>query len=280
MNDALIVSTARTPIARAYRGAFNDTPAQALAGHAIAHALERAAVDPAEVEDCVLGCAMQQGSTGANTARQAALRAGMPVQVPGMTIDRKCSSGLMAIASAARQVKLGEAKVMVAGGVEHITLVQNEKLNRYRSEDPWLNQHQPDIYMTMLETAETVADRYAISREQQDAYALQSQQRTAEAQNAGRLDDEIIPLTTVMKVKDKESGVISDKEITLSKDEGNRPGSSTHVLQRCGNQTGSFYYCGQRKPVIRWCVSLCSDGRKTSRITEPESTGSLRRLRR
>ena len=230
MRDAVIVSTARTPIGRAYRGAFNDTPAPTLAGHAIAHAVERAGIDPGEVQDCLIGSALTQGSTGYNIARQSALRAGLPVSVPGMTMDRQCASGMMTIAAAARQVRLGEMDIAVAGGVEQISLVQNEHRNSYRSQDASLIERHPDFYMTMLETAETVAERYGIDRAAQDAYALQSQQRTAAAQTAGRFDDEIVPLPTMMKVQDMETGDISEKAVTLEKDEGNRPTTTAEGL--------------------------------------------------
>ena len=195
MREAVIVSTARTPIGRAYRGAFNDTQGQALAGHVVAEAVRRAGVDPAEVEDVVLGAALQQGCTGFNVARQAAIRAGLPTSVPGMTIDRQCSSGLMAIATAAKQIVHDGMTIAVGGGVESISLVQNEHRNQYRAQDLWVIEHQPDLYMTMIETAEIVAERYQVTREAQDQYALISQQRTAAAQHAGRLDQEIVPLT-------------------------------------------------------------------------------------
>ncbi len=223
MRDALIVSTARTPIGRAYRGAFNDTQGQALAAHAIRHAVERAGVAGAEVEDVVMGAALQQGSTGYNVARQAALRAGLPVSVAGMSVDRQCASGMMAIATAAKQVIHDGMDVAVGGGVESISLVQNEHRNAFRAADPELQESHPAIYMSMLETAETVADRYGIGREAQDAYALQSQQRTAAAQEAGRFDAEIVPLDSVMKVQDRDTGEVRDHEIRLTRDEGNRP---------------------------------------------------------
>jgi acetyl-CoA C-acetyltransferase len=223
MREAVIVSTARTPIGKAYRGAFNDTEAQALGGHVIAEALKRARVEGAEVDDVVIGAAMQQGSTGYNIGRQAALRAGLPTSVAGMSIDRQCASGLMAIATAAKEIVVDGMNVAVGGGLESISLVQNDRANRYRAQDPWLVAHRNDAYMTMIETAEIVAERYAISREAQDAFALQSQQRTAAAQAAGRFDAEIVPLPTVMKVADKATGAISDKEVRLAQDEGNRP---------------------------------------------------------
>ena len=231
MREAVIVSTARTPIGKAYRGAFNNTQGQELAAHAIAQAVQRAGIDAAHVEDVILGCALQQGSTGGNVARQALLRAGMPVTVPGMTIDRQCSSGLMAIATAAKQIITDGMQVAVGGGVESVSLVQNDKMNRFRAGDPWLIKHIPQIYMTMIETAEIVAERYGISREAQDEYSLQSQQRTAKAQAEGRYDAEIAPLTSIMTLTDKETGATSEKEVTLKLDEGNRPKTVLADLQ-------------------------------------------------
>ncbi len=229
MRDAVIVSTARTPIGKAYRGAFNATTPQALAAHAINHAVERAGIDPAEISDCVIGAALQQGHSGGNIARQAAIRAGLPVTVAGMSLDRQCASGMMAIATAAKQVLTDGMDVVIGGGVESISMVQTPEMRM--AADPWLKQNKPDIYMTMLETAETVAARYGISREAQDAYALQSQQRTAAGQDAGRFDAEIVPMSTVMKVQDRETKAISDHDVTLEKDEGNRPGTTRENLQ-------------------------------------------------
>jgi acetyl-CoA C-acetyltransferase len=226
MREAVIVSTARTPIGKAHRGAYNNTQAQELGGHAIAQALARADIDPALVDDVVMGCAMQQGSSGGNTARQSLLRAGVPFTVAGMTIDRQCSSGLMAIATAAKQIIVDGMQVTIGGGLESISLVQNDKMNGYRARDPALVERMPQIYMSMLETAEIVAERYGISRAAQDAYALQSQQRTAQAQQEGRFDAEIAPLTTTMLVFDKASGATSEKSITLRQDEGNRPSTT------------------------------------------------------
>ncbi len=231
MREAVIVSTARTPIGKAYRGAFNDTPAPTLGGHVIAEAVKRAKVDPAEIDDLIIGAALQQGSSGTNVARQCALRAGLPTSIAGMTVDRQCSSGLMAIAIAAKQIVADGMNIAVGGGLESISLVQNEHMNRYRATDPWLVEHRPDIYMTMIETAENVAERYQITRDRQDEYALRSQQRTAAAQAAGRLDAEIAPLPSRMKVADKATGAISDKDVTLSKDEGNRADTTLDGLK-------------------------------------------------
>ena len=231
MRDAVIVSTARTPIGKAYRGAFNDTQAQTLGGHAIAHAVERAGIDPAEVEDVVMGAALQQGSTHMNVARQALIRAGLPTSVPGMSLDRQCSSGLMSIGVIANRVRLGEIDVGVGGGLESVSLVQTPAMNVDRLVDPWIEAHRPDVYMTMLETAEIVADRYNVSREAQDEYAVESHRRTAAAQAAGRFDAEIVPLPSVMKVKNKETGEITERAVTLDADEGVRPGTSFEGLQ-------------------------------------------------
>ena len=229
MRDAVIVSTARTPIGKAYRGAFNATTPQALTAHAISNAVERAGVDPAEISDCVIGAALQQGFSGGNIARQAAVRAGLPVTVAGMSVDRQCASGMMAIATAAKQVISDGMDVVIGGGVDSISTVQTPEMRM--GADPWLKQNKPEIYMSMLETAETVAARYGINRDAQDAYALQSQQRTAAAQDAGRFDAEIVPMQTVMKVQDRATKEISDQDVTLTKDEGNRPGTTIENLQ-------------------------------------------------
>jgi acetyl-CoA C-acetyltransferase len=230
MRSAVIVSTARTPIGRAYRGAFNDTQSQALGGHVIANAVTRAGIDPAEVEDVVMGAAVQQGTQGFNIARQAALRAGLPDSVAGMSVDRQCASGLMAIATAAKQIINDDMQITVGGGLESISLTQTNAINRSRGQDPDLLSRVPGLYMAMIETAELVADRYNISREAQDEYALRSQQRTAVAQQAGRFDDEIVPLPAEMLVTDKATGETSHKSVTLTKDEGNRPETSLDGL--------------------------------------------------
>lgn len=227
MRDAVIVSTARTPIGRAYRGAFNATHAPTLAAHAIRAAVERSGVDPTEIDDVLIGAALPQGSEH-TIGRTASLRAGLPVTVAGMTMDRQCSSGLMAIATAAKQVIVDRMDVVVAGGVESISLVQTKELRV--TEDPELVAMAPDVYMAMLQTAEIVAKRYGISRERQDAYGLRSQQRTAQAQEAGAFDQEIVPVTATMTVTDKTTGAVSQKETTLSKDEGNRPETSDEGL--------------------------------------------------
>ncbi len=226
MREAVVVSTARTPIGRAYKGAFNDTQGQALAAHAIAAAVERAGVKPSEVEDVVLGCAMQEGSTGYNVARQAALRAGLPVTVPGMSIDRQCASGLMAIATAAKEIVVDGLQIAVGGGVESISLVQNDHRNSFRAQDSWLRDNGHHVYIPMLETAENVAERYGITREAQDAYALESQRRTAAAQQAGLFADEIVPVTGTKLV----AGADSPQSFDLVLDEGNRPSTTAEGL--------------------------------------------------
>jgi acetyl-CoA C-acetyltransferase len=230
MRQAVIVSTARTPIGRAFRGAFNETQPQALAGHAIAEAVRRAKVDPAEIDDVIIGAAIQQGAQGFNVARQSALRAGLPDSVPAMSIDRQCSSGMMAIATAAKEIIDDGMQIAVGGGVESVSFVQGDKMVRTRGDDPELMARIPALYMTMIETAEIVAERYKISREAQDEYALRSQQRTAAAQQAGRFDDEIVALPSVMKVTDRNTGESSMKPVTLDKDEGNRPDTNLDGL--------------------------------------------------
>jgi acetyl-CoA acetyltransferase family protein len=231
MREAVIVSTARTPIGRAYRGAFNDTHGADLAGHAIAHAVSRAGLASDEVEEVVLGCALQQGATGTNIARQAAIRAGLTVSTSGTTVDRQCGSGLQAIAIASNRVVFDGVPVAVGGGVESISLVQNDKMNMYRAADEWLLEHKPEIYMAMLQTAEIVAQRYQITRDVQDEYALESQKRTAAGQENGRFDAEIVPLESVMNVVDKATGAVSQKTVTLTKDEGNRADTTLEGLK-------------------------------------------------
>jgi len=230
MTQAVIVSTARTPIGKAYRGAFNNTEGATLLGHAIEHAVKRAGIDGAEIEDVVMGAAMQQGATGGNIARKAALRAGLPVSVAGTTIDRQCASGLQAIALAARSVIFDGVEIAVAGGGESISLVQNEHANKFHAVDPELMKIKGDVYMAMLDTAEVVSKRYGISRERQDEYSLESQRRTAAAQQGGRFKDEIAPMTTKMAVADKVTKEISFKDITLSQDEGPRPETTAEGL--------------------------------------------------
>jgi len=230
MRQAVIVSTARTPIGKAYRGAFNNTEAPTLGGHAVRHAVSRAGLDPAEVEDVIMGCALPQGSQGQNIARQIALAAGLPVTTAGMTVDRQCSSGMMAIAVAAKSVIVDNVDIMVGGGLESISLVQNEHMNTYRAADPALLAVHKDVYMPMIDTAEVVAKRYNVSREVQDEYALQSQQRTAAGQEAGRFDDEIVPLPSNKGVMNKETKEITFEDVVLEHDEGNRPSTTLEGL--------------------------------------------------
>ena len=230
MTEAVIVSTARTGLAKSWKGAFNNTHGASLGGFAVKAAVERAKIAPGEVEDVIMGCATPEGATGGNIARQIALRAGLPVSVPGMTINRFCSSGLQTIATAAQRIIAGENDILVAGGVESISCVQNEA-NKHFGKDPWLVEHKPEIYWSMLQTAEQVAKRYGISREDQDRYGARSQQRATAALEAGKFKDEIVPVTTVMKVSDKNTAQVTDKEVTISQDEGIRPGTTYEAVQ-------------------------------------------------
>jgi acetyl-CoA C-acetyltransferase len=230
MRQAVIVSTARSPIGKAFRGAFNNTEAPTLGGHAVRHAVERAGVDSAEIDDVIMGCAVPQGTQGRNIARQIALSAGLPVTTAGMTVDRQCSSGMMAIASAAKSIISDNVDIMVGGGIESVSLLQNEHYNSYRDADPRLVKMHEHIYMAMIDTAEVVASRYGISREAQDEYALQSQQRTAAGQASGFFADEIVPLPTNKGVMNKETKEISFEDIVLEKDEGNRPSTTLDGL--------------------------------------------------
>ncbi|MGB3864101.1 MAG: acetyl-CoA C-acyltransferase [Xanthobacteraceae bacterium] len=241
MTDAVIVSTARTPIGKAYRGALNVTEGATLYGHAIEQAVKRAGVDPKEIEDVVMGSAMQQGATGGNIARKALLRAGLPVTVAGTTIDRQCASGLQAIALAARSILFDGVEVAVGGGGESISLVQNEHQNAFHAVDPALEKIKGDVYMPMIDTAEVVAKRYNISREAQDEYALESQRRTAAAQQAGKFKDEIAPIATSMAVVDKATKAVSFKDVTLSQDEGPRPETTAEGLASLKPVRGEGY---------------------------------------
>jgi acetyl-CoA C-acetyltransferase len=225
MTEAVVVSTARTPLCKSWRGALNMTHGATMGGHVVKAAVERAKLDPAEVEDVIMGCANPEGATGGNIARQIALRAGMPVSVSGMTVNRFCSSGLQTIALAAQRVMAGEADIFVAGGVESISCVQNE-MNKHMYVDSWLKEHKPTIYWNMLQTAEMVSKRYGIGREAQDRYGVDSQNKAAAAREAGKFKDEIVPITTMMKVIDKNTNVESTREVTASEDEGIRPGTT------------------------------------------------------
>jgi acetyl-CoA C-acetyltransferase len=222
MTDAVIVSTARTPLCKSWRGALNMTHGAKMGGHVVHAALERAKVEPQEVEDVIMGCATPEGATGGNIARQIAIRAGLPVTVSGMTVNRFCSSGLQTIALAAQRVLAGEGSIFVAGGVESISLVQNEA-NKHHAQDEWLHRHKPEIYWPMLQTAEYVSKKYGIAREAQDRYGARSQQRAAKGRAEGKFKDEIVPITTKMKVIDKNTNVETLKEVTVEHDEGIRP---------------------------------------------------------
>jgi acetyl-CoA acetyltransferase family protein len=258
--EAVIVSTARTPIGRAYKGAFNATLGPTLGAFSLAPAIERAGIEPGEIDDVVWGAVLTQGTQFGNIGRQVALRAGCPVSVSGMTIDRQCSSGLMAIATAAKQIVIDRMDVVAAGGQDSISLVQTPEMRI--QPDPSLMAMHKHVYMPMLQTAETVARRYGISRERQDEYALKSQQRTAAAQAAGRFDDEIIPVTTKMAVKNKETGEVSMQEITLAKDEGNRPETTLEGLAKLEPVRGP------EKIITAGNASQLSDGASVSVIMD------------
>ena len=231
MTSAVIVSTARTPLAKSWKGSFNMTHGATLGGHAVQHAVQRAGIDGAQVDDVIMGCAYPEGATGLNIARQIALRAGCPTTVPGMTVNRFCSSGLQTIALAAQRIIAGEGEIFAAGGVESISCVQQE-MNTHMLPDPWLRANKPEIYWPMLQTAETVAKRYGIPKERQDAYGVQSQQRAAAAQAAGRFDAEIAPMTVVMGVADKASGRLLTREVTISADEGIRADTTIEAVSK------------------------------------------------
>jgi acetyl-CoA C-acetyltransferase len=254
MAEAVIVSTARTGIGKAYRGALNNTHGATLAGFVIKEAVRRADVEPAEVEDVIMGCAMPEGATGQNIARQAALRAGLPVTTSGTTVNRFCSSGMQAIAMAAHRVIVDRVPIMVAGGVESISLVQNEHFNNFRIHEPWIDEHKPEVYMPMIDTAEVVARRYYITRETQDEYALLSQQRTAAAQRAGRFDREIVPFATTKLVQDRTTGETRDEAVTLERDEGNRPDTSAEGLAKLAPVRG------EKGTITAGNASQLSDG--------------------
>ena len=269
MRSAVIVSTARTPIGRAYRGAFNNLPAPTLAAHSIRAAVERAGIEGAEVDDVLLGAAMQQGHQANNIARNASLRAGLPISVSGMSIDRQCASGMMAIATAAKQIVHDRMDICVAGGVESISLVQTPQMRV--APDPELLAMHDDIYMPMLQTAEIVAQRYGISRERQDAYALQSQQRTAAAQAAGLFDAELVPVTATMNVVDKATKEVSQHEVTLTKDEGNRADTTIEGLRSLKP------VMGEQAVITAGNASQLSDGSSACVLME-ESVAAARGL--
>ena len=254
MPDAVIVSTARTGIGKAYRGAFNNTHGATLAGHVISHAVKRAGIDPKEVEDVIFGCALPEGATGQNIARQGALRAGLPITTSGVTVNRFCSSGMQAIAMAAHRVIVDRVPVMVAGGVESVSLVQNEHFNNHRIHEPWIDEHKPELYLPMIDTAEVVAKRYYVTREAQDEYALVSQQRTAAGQQAGRFDAEIVPITTTRLTQDKNTGEVREEQVTLAKDEGNRADTNAAGLAKLAPVRG------EKGTITAGNASQLSDG--------------------
>ncbi|MBH1943061.1 acetyl-CoA C-acyltransferase [Erythrobacter sp. YJ-T3-07] len=258
--SAVIVSTARTAIGRAYKGGFNDTKGATLGSYSLAPAIERAKIEAGEINDVIWGAALQQGAQAGNLGRQVALRAGCPISVSGMTIDRQCSSGLMAISTAAKQIIVDNMDIVAGGGQESISLVQTPEMRVMP--DPELMAMHNAVYMPMLQTAETVAKRYGIDREAQDEYALRSQQRTAAAQEAGKFDDEIVPVTVTMKVKDKETGEVSDQEVTVAKDEGNRPSTTLEGLQSLNPVMGSG------STITAGNASQLSDGSSASILME------------
>ena len=259
MREAVLVSTARTPIGRAYRGAFNATPSPTLAAHCIDHAVKRAGIDGAEVADVVMGCGLQQG-VQVTIGRNSVLASNLPVSVAAMSVDRQCSSGMVAIGIAARKIMCGEADVAIGGGVESISMVQTAEMRV--APDPAVIAKHPNAYMQMLQTAEVVADRYKVSRGRMDEYALISQQRTHAAQEAGAFDDEIVPLASTMMLKDRETGEVSQKDVTLEKDEGNRPGTNLEGL------SGLKPVLGPDKTITAGNASQLSDGASVSVLME------------
>ncbi len=269
MIDAVIVSTARTPIGKAYKGAYNNTHGATLAGHVIKKAVENAGIEPASVEDCLLGCGMPEGATGHNIARQAAVRAGLPVTTAGATINRFCSSGLQTIAMAAQRIMTNETDVLVAGGLESISLVQNENQNNFKAQEDWINNNKPELYYSMIQTAEVVAKRYNISREEQDEYGLQSQKRMANAQEKGFLNEEIFPLETEKLIKNKDTGEILTEKVFLKKDEGNRPETTIEGLKSLEPVMGpaSFITAGN--------ASQLSDGASASVLMNSKQAEKL-----
>jgi len=266
MREAVIVSTARTPIGKAYRGAYNDTTSPALAAHAIKHAVERAKVDPAEIEDVVIGTAIQMGTASPNVARLSLLRAGLPQTVAGQSLDRQCASGMMAIATAAKQVIADNMDVVIGGGVESISM--NQTKDMFIRPDPWLIKNLPATYMQMIETAEIVGERYKVSRDAQDEYAYQSQMRTHAAQQAGKFDDEIVPLASVMKFANKETGETSDVEVKLDKDEGNRPETTLEGLKGLKTVFKGGQVVKEGKHITAGNASQLSDGASASVVME------------
>ena len=254
MREAVIVSTARTPIGKAYRGAFNNTHGAVLGAHAIKHAIDKANIDPSEVEDVIMGCGTPEGATGVNIARQSAIRAGLPVSTAGVTVNRFCSSGMQTIAKAAQRVIVDNVPVVIGGGLESISLVQNDHANKHHIHEDWILNNKPELYMSMLDTAEVVAKRYNISREAMDEFGLQSQLRTAAAQQAGLFDDEIVPLKSTKLVQDKETGDISEVEVMLEQDEGVRADTNKEGLANLKP------VLGEDKTITAGNASQLSDG--------------------
>ena len=254
MKEAVIVSTARTPIGKAYRGAFNNTHGAVLGAHAIKHAIDKANIDPSEVEDVIMGCGTPEGATGVNIARQSAIRAGLPVSTAGVTVNRFCSSGMQTIAMAAQRVIVDNVPVVIGGGLESISLVQNDHANKHHIHEDWILNNKPELYMSMLDTAEVVAKRYNISREAMDEFGLQSQLRTAAAQQAGFFDDEIVPLKSTKLVQDKETGDISEVEVMLEQDEGVRADTNKEGLANLKP------VLGEDKTITAGNASQLSDG--------------------
>jgi acetyl-CoA C-acetyltransferase len=254
MREAVIVSTARTPIGKAYRGAFNNTHGAVLGAHAIKHAIEKANIDPSEVEDVIMGCGTPEGATGVNIARQSAIRAGLPVTTAGVTVNRFCSSGMQTIAMAAQRVIVDNVPVAIGGGLESISLVQNDHSNKHHIHEDWILNNKPELYMSMLDTAEVVAERYNISRDAMDEFGLQSQLRTAAAQQAGHFDDEIVPLKSTKLVQDKETGNISEVEVLLEQDEGVRADTNKEGLANLKP------VLGEDKTITAGNASQLSDG--------------------
>jgi len=278
MRDALIVSTARTPIGKAYRGAFNDTEAPVLAGHAVRHAVERAGIEGAMVDDVILGCAAQQGSQAYNIGRLATYTAGLPRTVPGTTVDRQCSSGMMAIALAAQSIMTNNADIAIGGGVESISLVQTKHKNSHRAVSQAAISAVPKAYIQMIETAEIVAERYGVSREAQDEYSAQSQARTVAAQEAGKFDDEIVPLPSTTTVKNRETGEISWQDVTLAKDEGNRPGTTAESLSGLKPVWKDGHFVKEGNFITVGNASQLSDGASAAVVMEAklaEQRGAL-----
>ena len=278
MREAVIVSTARTPIGKAYRGAFNNLDAPTMGAQAIREAVRRAKIEPGEIDDVVMGAAMQQGSTGYNLGRACAIASGLPVTVSGMTVDRQCASGLMAIATAAKQVVSDGMPIVVGGGLESISLVQNEHRNGFRAADPTVMKLKPTLYMAMLDTAEVVAKRYNVSREAQDVYSLESQRRTAAAQESGKFDGEILAVTCQKAITNKDTGAVTYEEVTLRKDEGNRADTTIEGLRKLKPVRRKWLdHGGQREPALRRRQRVRHHGAEGRRAARSCSARSLSR---